>query len=116
MKCAPEWPLREDAVHKDYLRLALQILRERYRHESGAAILKAYSRPEEGLKLSTLKLFLMADHKGPVRGVTRHGLIAAGRRAWGTHCPLAALHDQIAATLLGPSGRNAVEQFYGRYR
>src|SRR5262249_31266028 len=116
MKCAPEWPLREDPAHKDYLRVALQILRERHRHESAAAILKAYSRPEEGLKLSTLKLFLKADHKGPVRGLTRHALIRAGRRAWGTHCPLAALHDQIAAILLGAAGHNAVEQFYGRYR
>jgi len=68
MKCAPEWPPRAP-LHKDRLKLALQILRERYRkHESAAAILKTYSRPQEGLKLSTLKLFLKADHKGPVRG------------------------------------------------
>jgi hypothetical protein len=115
-KCAPEWPLREDPAHKDYLELALQILRERHRHESAAAILRAYSRPEEGLKLSTLKLFLRADHKGPVRGLTRHALIRAGQRAWGRHCPLAQLYDQLAVMLLGPSGRNAIEPFYGRHR
>lgn len=116
MKCAPEWPLREEPAHKEYLKLALQVLRERNQHESAAAILKGYSRPDEGLRLSTLKLFLKADHKGPVRGVTRHALIRAGQRAWGRHCPLALLHDQLAAMLLGPSGRNAIEQFYGRYR
>jgi hypothetical protein len=115
MKCAPDWPQR-DPGYRDYLKLALQILRERHRHESAAAILKAYSRPEEGLKLSTLKLFLKADHKGPVRGSTRHALINAGHRAWSKHCPLAMLHDQIAAMLLGPSARNSVEQFYGKYR
>jgi len=116
MKCVPEWPLREDPAHKDYLKLALQILRDRRRRESAAAILNAYSRPEEGLKLSTLKLFLKPDHKGPVRGITRHALIKAGRRAWGRHCPLALLHDQLAAMMLGPSARNAIEQFYGKYR
>jgi hypothetical protein len=116
MKCAAEWPPRAPA-HKDHLKLALQILRERHRkRESAAAILKTYSRPEEGLKLSTLKLFLKADHKGPVRGGPRHALINAGRRAWGKHCPLAILHDQLAAILLGPSARNSVEQFYGKYR
>jgi hypothetical protein len=99
------------------LKLALQNLRERHRKgESAAAILKAYSRPEEGLKLSTLKLFLKADHKGPVRGATRHALINAGRRAWGKHCPLAMLHDQIASMLLGPAARNSMEPFYGKYR
>jgi hypothetical protein len=116
MRCAPEWPLREDPGHKDYLRLALQILRERHRHESAAAVLEAYSRPEEGLKLSTLKLFLKADHKGPVRNATRHALIEAGRRAWGRHCPTALLHDQLAALLFGAPARNVIEQFYGRYR
>jgi hypothetical protein len=116
MKCAPEWPPRA-AWHKDRLKLALQILRERHRkHESAAAILKAYSRPQEGLKLSTLKLFLKADHKGPVRGGPRHALINAGRRAWGKHCGLAILHDQLAAILLGPSARNSIVQFYGKYR
>jgi hypothetical protein len=39
----------------------------------------AYSEPEEGLKLSMLKLFLRADHKGPVRGSTCHALASAGR-------------------------------------
>jgi hypothetical protein len=116
MKCAPDWPVNE-AAHREHLKLALQILRERHRRgESAAAMLKAYSRPEEGLKLSTLKLFLQKDHKGPVRGVTRTALVRAGRRAWALHCPLALLHDQIAAMLLGPSGRNSVEQFYGKYR
>jgi len=115
MRCAPEWPVRE-STHKEHLKLALQILRERHRkRESAASILKAYSQPEDGLKLSTLKLFLKADHKGPVRGVTRHALINAGRRAWGKHCPLAMLHDQLAAMLLGPSARNSIEQFYGKY-
>jgi hypothetical protein len=115
MKCAPEWPER-DTTHKEHLKVALQILRERHRHESAASMLRAYSRPEAGLKLSTLKLFLQADHKGPVRGATRHALINAGRRAWGTHCALAKLHDQLAAMLLGPSARNSIEQFYGKYR
>ena len=116
MKCAPEWPPRAP-LHKDRLKLALQILRERYRkHESAAAILKTYSRPQEGLKLSTLKLFLKADHKGPVRGGPRHALINAGRRAWGKHCALAILHDQLAALLLGPSTNNSIAQFHGKYR
>jgi hypothetical protein len=116
IKCVPEWPVR-DGTHKEHLKLALQSLQERHRQgESAAAILKAYSRPEEGLKLSTLKLFLKADHKGPVRGNTRHALICAGQRAWRTHCPLARLHDQIAAMLLGPAARNSIEQFYGKYR
>jgi hypothetical protein len=116
MKCAPEWPPRA-ALHKDRLKFALQILRERYRkHDSAAVILKSYSRTQEGLKLSTLKLFLKADHKGPVRGGPRQALINAGRRAWGKHCPLAILHDQLAAMLLGPSARNSIAQFYGNYR
>lgn len=116
MKCTPDWPPR-DPADKQQLRLALQILRERHRKgESAAAIMKGYSRPDEGLKLSTLKLFLKADHKGPVRSATRDALIAAGRRAWSRHCPLAVLHDQLAQTLLGPSARNDIEPFYGRYR
>jgi ribosomal protein L37E len=116
IRCAPEWPVRSDN-HKDHRKLALQILRERHRNgESAAAILNAYSRPEEGLKLSTLKLFLKADHKGPVRDATRHAIVSAGRCAWARHCPLAVLHDLIAATLLGPTARNSMEQFYGRYR
>jgi hypothetical protein len=116
MQCLPEWPVK-DAAHKDHLKSALQILRERHRkRESAASILKAYGRPEEGLKLSTLKLFLKADHKGPVRGGSRHALVNAGRRAWAKHCPLATLHDQIAAILLGPEARNSMEPFYGKYR
>lgn len=116
MGCAPEWPVKE-VTHKDHLKVALEVLRERHRNgESAAAILTAYSRPEEGLKLSTLKLFLKAEHKGPVRESTRHALVAAGRRAWATHCALATLHDQVAAMLLGPNARNSIEQFYGKYR
>jgi len=81
MKCAPEWPPRAP-LHKDRLKLALQILRERYRkHESAAAILKTYSRPQEGLKLSTLKLFLKADHKGPVRGGHMPGAVRGASTA-----------------------------------
>jgi hypothetical protein len=116
MRCVPEWPVKDDG-HGDRLKPALQILRERHcKGESAAAILKAYGRPEEGLKLSALKLFLDADHKGPVRGSTRQALVAAGRRAWGMHCPQAVLHDQMAATLLGSPARNVIEPFYGRYR
>jgi hypothetical protein len=114
--CAPEWPVR-DPGHKDHWRLALQILRDRHRHgESAASILKAYSRPEDRLKLSTLKLFLKADHKGPVREGVRHAVVSAGRRAWARHCPRAALHDHIAAMLLGTAQHNSMEQYYGRYR
>lgn len=116
MRCAPEWPVKEDG-HADNLASALRSLRERHSEgESAAAILKAYSRPEEGLKLSTLKLFLDAGHKGPVRGSTRRALLAAGRRAWAAHCPMARLHEQIATILLGPKAANSVEPFYGRYR
>src|SRR5690606_26421887 len=81
-RCTPEWPVRE-AAHSEQWKHALQILRERQdAGESPAFMLKAYGRPEEGLKLSTLKLFLERDHKGPVRDATRRAVVSAGRRAW----------------------------------
>jgi hypothetical protein len=115
MQCTPEYPLRP-ADEASQLQAALETLRQC--DGSAASLLAAYSLPGEDLSLAALKQYLKKDHKGPIRHATRAAVIRAGQRAWARRCAQAALHDQLAAALVGGATGSVgrVDPFYGRYR